>query len=150
MFNEVQIFKKIIIFIFTLDPICNRNHESSNSIKQNGRCSTKDRGNLSTCYRKPLTQSIQQQKNAQGGHACFPIWTKWVNLIQNLSYVLPTKFQLICLNGFREDIFLISLSQTRTAYIGHNSCPIDRHEILKYCTGPPLHHSYEVAIHCAS
>jgi hypothetical protein len=62
MFNEVQIFKNIIISIFTLDPIFNRRHESSISIKQNGRSSAKDRGNLSTCYRKHLTQSIQQQK----------------------------------------------------------------------------------------
>jgi len=37
--------------------------------------------------------------------------------------VLPTKFQLIWPNGFR-DFFLIGLSQTRTAYGGYISCTI--------------------------
>ena len=29
----------------------------------------------------------------------------WENFIQKLPYVLPTKFQLICSNSFREDFF---------------------------------------------
>ena len=35
--------------------------------------------------------------------------------IQNFPLMLPTKFQLIWPNGFREDFFLIGQSQTRTA-----------------------------------
>ena len=145
MFDEVQIFRKIIIFIFTLDPICNSNHESSISIKQNGRCSTKDRGNLSTCYRKHLPQSK------------FPRWPCLFSKLNQMNKINTEPF--ICASyqisinlskWFQGRHFLISLSQTRTAYVGHNGCPIDRHEIWKYCTGRPLHHSYEVAFHCAS
>ena len=35
--------------------------------------------------------------------------------------MLPTKFELILQNGFREDFFLIGLSQTRMAYGSHIS-----------------------------
>ena len=38
--------------------------------------------------------------------------------------MLPTKFQLIWPNGFREHFYLIGQSQTRIAYGSHISCMI--------------------------
>jgi hypothetical protein len=49
-----------------------------------------------------------------------PFILLWGNLIQNLPYVLPTKFWFICLSSFREKRFLqIDQPKTRIAYGSH-------------------------------
>ena len=53
----------------------------------------------------------------------------WGNFIQNLPYVLPTKFQLILQNCFRENFVL-----TRTAYGNDISSMIG----TTFCTGSSI------------
>ena len=40
---------------------------------------------------------------ACGGHVCKWIGAKWVILIKDLPYMLPTKFRLISLGNFKEE-----------------------------------------------
>ena len=57
---------------------------------------------------------------ACGGHVCPWIGTKSANFIENLSQMLPTKFQFIWESGFRgEDFLEINQSKTRMACGGH-------------------------------
>jgi hypothetical protein len=57
---------------------------------------------------------------ACGGHVCKRIRTKWAIFIEDLPWMLPTKFRFIWPSGFRgEDFLEIDQSETRIACGGH-------------------------------
>ena len=59
-------------------------------------------------------------KIAYGGHVCQRIELKWTIFIEDLPYMLPTKFRFIWTSGFRgEDFLEIDQSETKIACGGH-------------------------------
>ena len=65
--------------------------------------------------------------------------------LDSLHFVLR---ELQNLNGFREDFFNWPI--TNKNYLWQPYQLYNRHEIWKFCTGSPTHHSYKVTIRCAS
>jgi hypothetical protein len=59
--------------------------------------------------------------------------------------VLPTKFQLIWANGFREKKINWSITN-KNCYGGHIRTLSDWHGIWKSCTGHPIQLSYKVTV----
>ena len=61
-----------------------------------------------------------ETRMARGGHVCQRIGTKCTILIEDLTWLLPTKFQFIWPCSFREADYLeINQSETRIARGGH-------------------------------
>ena len=58
-----------------------------------------------------------------GGHVCKWIWTKWAILIEDLLYILPTKFQFIWPCSFRGNDFQQEMcaSQNTPVYINYQT-----------------------------
>jgi hypothetical protein len=62
---------------------------------------------------------------------------KWAIFIENLSWMLPTKFQFIWQSSFRGEHFLeINQSETRSIY-GRSSIKIAHFVPIRYQTWPP-------------
>jgi hypothetical protein len=70
--------------------------------------------------RRFLKIGQSETRIACGGHICQWIGTKWSIFIENLPYMLPTRFQFIWESGFRgEYLLVINQSKTRMACGGH-------------------------------
>jgi hypothetical protein len=58
-----------------------------------------------------LEIDLSELRIAYGGYVCYQIEPKWAIAIENLPYMLPTKFQFIWPSGFRGDDFYKSTNQ---------------------------------------
>ena len=83
---------------------------------------TKFRFNWLSSFREEKLKTIDQSETriTCGSHVCTRIGMKWTIFLEDLSYMLSTKFQFILENGFRgEDFLEINQSETRMVCGGH-------------------------------
>jgi hypothetical protein len=86
---------------------------------------------------------------ACGGHVCYQIGKKLTIFIEDLPYMLSTKFQFIWPSGFRgEDILELNQSETRIACVCHVFFT-NRSEISNLYKGPSIDASSKISVHLA-
>ena len=74
---------------------------------------------------------MSQPIRGQGGHLVFPIGPKNTNLVEDIEILLPVKFHLIPLSGFRGEVENISANHRP----GRPFCFSDRPEKHKLGRG---------------
>ena len=130
-------------------------------------CLLMDRDKISNLYRWPSIDAIYhilvhlgkrfqrrrcfrnqpiKNKMACGNHVCTQIGTKWAIFIEDIPWMLPTKFWFIKPGGFRgEDFLQINQSETRMTA----TLVTDWDEMSNLYRGPSIDASYQVSVHLA-
>jgi hypothetical protein len=86
---------------------------------------------------------------ACGGHFCKRIEPKWTTFIEDLPYMLPTKFWFIWPSGFRGEYFFRNRSIRNKNCLWWPCLLTDWDEMSNLYRGPPIDDSYQVSVHLA-
>ena len=86
---------------------------------------------------------------ACGGHICEQIRTKWAIFIEDLPYLLPTKFLFIWPCSFRGEDFFRNWPIRNKNCLWWPCLLTDRDEMNNLYRGPYIDASYQVSVHLA-
>ena len=99
--------------------------------------------------RRFLEINQSEAKITYGGHVCYRIGTKWAIFIEDLTMMLPTKFQFIWESSFRGEYLFRNQPIRNKNGLWWPCLLTDRDEIIHIYRGHSINACYQVSVHLA-